>query len=300
VATGLAREHLQVEANGVAFHVVCSGPHDGVPVVCLHGFPEGSVSWGPVMERLTTARVHAPDLRGYPGSGRPPHGYDVLTLTDDVAALIGALGLDRPVLVGHDWGGALAWIFAHRRPDLIRRLVVVNCPHPRTLVRAILRCEDWQTFRVPWVPLFQIPWLPEALLTTAAGRAVLRLSFILREGRQGAMNRALVDELVARFRRPVDLGRPIDYYRQMVRTQLDGERRRRLTAAYDVPIPVPVTLVWGEKDGALSAKVARQSDRDAGCPVEWRPLPGVGHFVGLEAPDELARELERLLEPSRR
>jgi len=100
-------EHLQVSANGITFHVAASRPADAPPVLCLHGFPEGSMSWRPVMERLGEARVYAPDLRGYPGSGRPEHGYDVGTLTDDIAALIEALGIDRPLLVAHDWGGAL-------------------------------------------------------------------------------------------------------------------------------------------------------------------------------------------------
>jgi epoxide hydrolase 4 len=288
-------EQRRVHANGISFNVASSGPEDGPAVFCLHGFPEGSASWGPVAERLPGARVYVPDLRGYPGSDRPRSGYDVFTLTDDVKALIEALELERPLLVAHDWGGALGWIFAHRYSALIRGLVVVNCPHPRTLVRAVLHVEDWQPFRIPWVPLFQVPFLPEYLLTTAGGRTVLRLSFTLREGRKGAMNRPLVDQLVGRFRAARDMGPPIDWYRDMVRLQLSSTGRARLFAAYDVPIAVPVTLVWGEKDGALSIKVARKSDRDAGCAVEWRPLPGVGHFVSLEAPADLAAEIERAL-----
>jgi pimeloyl-ACP methyl ester carboxylesterase len=244
--------------------------------------------------------VVAPDLRGYGETERPPGGYDVFTLTDDVRALIETLGLDRPVLVGHDWGGAIAWIFAHRYSDLISQLVVVNCTHPRTLVRAVLHVEDLQPFRIPWVPFFELPWLPERLIATSVGRALLRLSFTIREGSPGTMDRALVDELVARFRGPGDTRPPIDYYRSMVLGLLLPGRRRRLEAVYDRPITVPTTLVWGERDGALSAKVARKSDRDAGCPVEWRPLAGVGHFVSLEAPDRLAAEIRRVARPARR
>jgi epoxide hydrolase 4 len=237
-------------------------------------------------------------LRGYPGTARPRGGYDVFTLTDDIKALIEELGIDRPVLVSHDWGGALAWIFAHRYSDLIRKLVVVNCPHPKTLVRAVLRLEDFQTFRIPWVPFFQLPWIPEFLLTTAPGRKLLKLSFTLREGKKGTMDVALVDELVSRFQKPEDMRGPIDYYREMVRTQLESKRRAQLEAVYKKAITVPATLVWGEKDRALSAKVAQKSGRDAGCEVEWRPLPGVGHFVSLEAPGELANEITRLLGPA--
>jgi epoxide hydrolase 4 len=271
-------EHRHIQANGIAFHVAVAGREGAPPVFCLHGFPEGWMSWRPVMTRLSEARWYAPDLRGYGESARPRDGYDVFTLTDDIKALIETLGIDKPVLVAHDWGGALGWIFAHRYPHLISKVVVINCPHPRTLVRAVLRFEDFQTIRIPWVPFFEIPWLPEFFFTTALGRWGLKLSFTLREGRKGTMDVALVNELVARFQRTDDMRGPINYYREMVCTQLTSTKRARLEAAYRTPIPVPVTLVWGAKDGALSARVAMNSGIDAGCEVESRPLPGVGHF----------------------
>jgi pimeloyl-ACP methyl ester carboxylesterase len=289
-------EHRAVQANGITFHVATSGPSDGPPVLCLHGFPEGWMSWRPVMRQLPEARLYAPDLRGYGETERPRDGYDVFTLTDDIAALIRALGLDRPVLVSHDWGGALAWIFAHRYSHLVKRFAVVNCPHPRTLVRAVLHFEDFQTIRIPWVPIFEIPWLPELFLSTALGRWVLKLSFTIREGRKGTMDVSLVDELVARFQTPADARPPIQYYREMVSTQIWPAKRARLEAVYRTPITAPATLIWAAKDGALSARVAMNSELDAGCPVDLRPLPGIGHFVSLEAPSELAREIRRLLE----
>ena len=136
-------EHMPLQANGITFHVAAAGPPDAPPIFCVHGFPEGWMTWRPVMAGLGESRVYAPDLRGYPGTEYPPAGYDVFTLTDDIKALMETLSLDRPVLVGHDWGGALAWIFAHRYSPLIRKLVVVNCTHPRTLVRAVLRFASW-------------------------------------------------------------------------------------------------------------------------------------------------------------
>ena len=288
-------EHRQVQANGITFHVAMSGPPDGTPVLCLHGFPEGWMSWRPVMSQLADARLYAPDLRGYGETERPAHGYDVFTLTDDIAALIRVLGLEKPILVSHDWGGALAWIFAHRYSHLIRRFAVVNCPHPRTLVRAVLHFEDFQTIRIPWVPIFEIPRLPELFLTSALGRRLLKLSFTLREGQKGTMDVALVDELVSRFQKPEDMRGPIEYYREMVATHVLPSRRARLWAVYRTPITAPATLVWAAKDGALSARVAMNSELDAGCPVDLRPLPGVGHFVSLEAADKLTREIRRLL-----
>jgi len=271
-----------------------SGAESAPAVLCLHGFPEGWMSWRAVMQRLPDTRIYAPDLRGYPGSSRPPGGYDVFTLTDDIKALIETLGIDRPVLVAHDWGGALGWIFAHRYSELISHLVIVNCTHPRTLARAILQCDDLQTFRVPWLPFFAIPSIPERFIANGLGRRILTWSFTVREGVKDTMDRAVVAEIVARFQRPADIHGPIEYYRQFMRTVVVPSLRRELDAVYAVPITVPTTMVWGMKDGALPAKVARKSQRDAGCTVEWRPLEGVGHFVDLEAPVELAREIARV------
>ncbi|MGH7929551.1 MAG: alpha/beta fold hydrolase [Candidatus Binatia bacterium] len=288
-------EHMRVSANGIDFHVAAAGPKDAPAVFCLHGFPEGWMSWRPVMDSVSDVRFYAPDLRGYGETARPRRGYDVFTLTDDIEALIETLGIDRPMLIAHDWGGALGWIFAHRYGRLIRKLIVINCPHPGTLVRAVLRFEDFQTIRIPWVPLFEIPWIPEWFLTTALGRLGLKLSFTWREGQKGKMNVALVDKIVARFQKSEDMRGPIEYYREMVCTQLVPKRRARLEAVYRNPISLPVTLVWGARDGALSARVAMNSALDAGCEVDFRPLPGVGHFVSLEAADKLALELRRAL-----
>jgi pimeloyl-ACP methyl ester carboxylesterase len=290
-----AIEHLQVKANGINFRVAVSGPPDGPAILCLHGFPEGSMGWRPFMQEMQHARIYAPDLRGYPGTDQPRKGYDVFTLTDDVKALIEALNLNRPLLLTHDWGGALGWIFAHRYSPLIRRLVVVNCTHPKTLVRAVFHVNDWQTFRIPWVPFFELPWIPEAFITSSLGRKLLRWSFTSREGQKGTMKTAVVDEMVARFQKSSDLKPVIDYYRQMVSTQFTPRKRSKLYDVYKTPISAPVTLVWGMEDGALSSKVAFKSAADAGCEVEIRPLPGVGHFVDLEAPEKLAQEITRLL-----
>lgn len=296
--------HRRVVVNDASLHVAMSIPADsGDPaangtraaVLCIHGFPEGWLGWRPLMRLMPDIAFFAPDMRGYPVSEYPLTGYDVFTLTEDVDQLIDKLELEKPILLTHDWGGALGWIYAHRFPGRVSHLVVVNCTHPRTLVRAVLTFEDFQTLRIPWVPPFQVPFLPEYLLTTAVGRKLLELSFTLREGSRGNMDRDLVREIVRRFQRAEDLHGAIDYYREVVRTLLHREPSTRLKAIYDQPIQDPVTLIWGMEDEALSYRVARKSGQDAGCEVDWRPLEGIGHFVDLEAPNLLARELERVI-----
>jgi pimeloyl-ACP methyl ester carboxylesterase len=288
-------EHLHVTANGIAFHVAAAGERDAPPILFLHGFPEGWMSWRAVMAALREYRVYAPDLRGYPGTSRTQQGYDVFTLTDDIKELIGALGLEKPAIVAHDWGGALAWIFAHRYSYLIRHLIVVNCTHPKTLVRAVLELQHGQTFRFPYVLFFQIPWFPEFFLTTTLGRKLLKWSCMALEGNPGALDSAALDELISRFQKPDDIRGPIDYYRQLVRMQFMPERRATLDAIYQTPISIPAALVWGDKDLILVEAVARESHLDAGCAVDFRVLSGTGHFVELEAPERLVSEIRRAL-----
>ncbi len=293
--------HQDVIVNGCTFHVAISEPAnkhtESSPrktVFCVHGFPEGWLGWRPLMRAMPDVTFIAPDLRGYPRSGMPRTGYDVFTLIQDIDLLIKEFKLDKPILLSHDWGGALGWIYAHRFPDRISQLVVVNCTHPRTLVRAVLTFKDFQTLRIPWVPPFQVPFLPERILTSKIGRKLLELSFTLREGSEGNMDKDLVREIVHRFSDASKMRGPVEYYREIVQTLIHKETRAKLNAIYDQAIQVPVSLVWGLEDRALSAKVAQTSDKDAGCPVEWRPLKGIGHFVDLEASDLLAKELYRL------
>ncbi|WP_020405580.1 alpha/beta fold hydrolase [Hahella ganghwensis] len=299
--TEKAIRHLRVDANGTSFHVAVASPAPSdsteppPEIFCLHGFPEGWQSWRQLMDYLPEAKIYAPDLRGYPTSEYPRNGYDVFTLTDDIRELMARLDVKNPILLTHDWGGALGWIFAHRFSDLISRLIVVNCTHPKTLVRAVFQLDDWQTFRIPWVLPFQPPVIPELLLTTAIGRRLLELSFTLREGPAGNMNRKLVREMVDRYQHRRDLRGAIEYYREIVKTLINPAARKMLEDVYQQPIQTPTTLVWGMRDLALSSKVAQKSEQDAGCPVEWRPLSDIGHFVDLEAPELLAHEVRRVL-----
>lgn len=290
-------EHMRIAANGIHFHVAAAGNKNAPPILFLHGFPEGWMSWRAVMEELHEYRVYAPDLRGYPETEKPAGGYDVFTLTDDIKSLIEGLELSRPALVAHDWGGALGWIFAHRYSDLISSLVVVNCTHPKTLTRAVLEFEDFQTFRSFYALILQLPAIPELVFTTPIGRKLLEFSCLMLEGRLNKINRATLQELLSRFREPIDLRGPINYYRQLFLSVISPARRAQLDAVYQHPITVPATLVWGDKDWVLSESVAKHSYQDAGCPVEFRSLPGVGHFVELETPELLVAEIRRALNP---
>ena len=288
-------EHRQVQANGIRLHVATAGDPKKPAVMFLHGFPEGWFSWRSIMQALADDYfVLAPDLRGYGQSDKPAAGYGLMTLTDDIRDVVTQL-TDKPItLVGNDWGGALAWMYGHRFGETLRQLVVVNCPHPHTFVKAIMRGQDWQRIRSSYMVFLLLPWLPETLITSAGGW-FLRRGLKLAEGRKGAMNAARVDEVVRSFRTNRDVTGPLNFYREFLQNLLSKSQRTRLMTEFARPIPVPCALIWGDRDQFLSESVAKNSHEQAHRDVEWRPLPGVGHFVTIEAPDRLVAELRTVL-----
>ena len=152
------------DLDGVRLHYVSEG--DGDPVVLLHGFPDFWYSWRNQIPALAEAgyRAIAPDMRGYNLSDKP-HGvdqYSIEKLTGDVSALIRHLGYDQATVVGHDWGGIVAWYFAMQHQDQLDKLVILNAPHPLRVVDGFTNPRQW--LKSWYVFLFQIPWLPERLL----------------------------------------------------------------------------------------------------------------------------------------
>src|SRR5438309_4600494 len=193
-ASGMAVEHRFVETNGVRLHCAVDG--DGPLVVLLHGFLECWYSWRHQIAALAPRfRVVAPDLRGYNESDKP-EGVDAYALPElvaDVHGLITAFGEREAVIVGHDWGGGVAWTFAMDHPEATRRLVVMNCPHPAIFTQH-LRANGRQAARSWYMLFFQIPWLPEALL--GLGRARLVGDAIRRSSvRQDSITPADIDRL---------------------------------------------------------------------------------------------------------
>src|SRR5262245_5333361 len=168
---GIVHEFLRV--NGLQLHVATCGSGERL-ALCLHGFPECWYSWRhqmPLLARLGY-RVWAPDLRGYGDTDRPARvqDYAIERLMDDVGGLIDAAGAGSTVLLGHDWGGVIAWYFALRRVRPLERLVVMNLPHPAIMERAL---RTWRQLRRSWYAFFfQIPRLPEAVMRARNYRAI--------------------------------------------------------------------------------------------------------------------------------
>jgi pimeloyl-ACP methyl ester carboxylesterase len=267
--------HHEEIVNGIRIHWVEQGR--GPLVVLLHGFPEFWYSWRrqiPVLaERF---RVVAPDLRGYNLSEKPRSGYDVETLTDDVLALVHYLGEERAYIVGHDWGGLLAWIFAIRFPEATRKLVVMNAPHPARFQELVRRPR--QFLRSTYVLFFQLPRVPELILGANHGWLIGKML-----QRSAVEKDAFSAEDLRRYReassRPGALTGGLNYYR--------AARLNRLPQ--DQTVRVPTLLLWGVHDPALGRELTEGLER-------WVPDLTVqhldcGHWTQQEAPEEVNRHL---------
>ena len=163
----LARYHHElVSVNGTLLHVVMAGPEDGELVVLLHGFPEFWYGWRNQIDPLAEAgyRVLIPDQRGYNQSEKPKSldAYSIDQLVGDINALIRWTGREQAYVIGHDWGAMVAWWLALLFPHRVKKLGILNVPHPKIFAKTI-RSNPRQLFRSTYAMFFQIPWLPEAL-----------------------------------------------------------------------------------------------------------------------------------------
>src|SRR5579875_1996042 len=208
--------HHDIITNGIRMHYVTVGEEEKREkplLVLLHGFPEFWYSWRYQLPFLSEHgyRVVAPDLRGYNDSDKPRKGYDVATLTRDIEGLIKGLGREQAIIVGHDWGGVLAWAFAMRYPGMTQRLIVMNAPHPAAMEREL---RTLQQLRKSWyVFAFQLPWLPEYVLLRNHANEIGRM---LRGA--AVQKEAFPREVTAKFQQA--MGKPgamtaaLNYYRQ--------------------------------------------------------------------------------------
>lgn len=284
------------ELKNLKVHALTCGSPSAEPVVLLHGFPELSESWRDILPQVAAAGFYAvaPDLRGYGRTERPRHGYDIDTLSTDVTQLFDALGVTSAHLVGHDWGGAIAYHVAQHRPERVKTLTVVNCPPAQVLANRIWSPD--QLGRSWYIFFFQLPWLPELWLTRDRARRVRRMM-------KGAAvdQRHFTDEKLEVYQRnfvqPGAATAAVNYYRQMVRRTLNP---RKLRERFSAPkIRAPFRLIWGEQDRALGKELTVGLDPYFERRPDIRYLPGVGHFATIEAPEKVgALIVDHLLHPA--
>lgn len=238
--------------NGLRYHYKVAGPAEGKLVLLLHGFPEFWYGWRHQIEALANAgfRVVAPDQRGY-NKTEKPHGlrhYDLDVLAEDITLLMDRLGAEKVFLVGHDWGAAVAWHVAAVYPERVKRLVILNVPHPRVMVKNIRknraqRRKSWYIF------FFQLPLIPELMLRLGNHRGAVRM--LTASGKPGTFSSEDLEHYREAWSQPRAWTGMINWYRAL--------RRRLRSFGPAVRIKPPTLIIWGEQDAALESRMAAES-----------------------------------------
>lgn len=283
----LGARRLLIPANGLVFEVFEAGEGDRLALL-LHGFPQHAVMWRHLVAPLVARgyRVWAVNQRGYGATSRPQarEDYSLEALTGDVAALIDASGARAVTLIGHDWGGMIAWVVAIRRLRPLERLIVVNIPHPLCFKAALRGLR--QKVKSLYAAFFQIPLVPDLLLSAGRGYLTGRL-IRMSSGRPAAIPAAVMDIYRENIAAPGAATAMLNWYR---RAAPDLFNARDL----DVPVETPVLIVWGTDDVALGENCLEGTERYV-RDLRIRRLPGVSHFSPEDLPDKLAELVENFL-----
>ncbi len=243
-------DHALIKTNGVNLHVVQAGPEDGPLVILLHGFPEFWYGWRKQIDFLAEQgyRVWAPDQRGYNISEKPNGiaSYSIDKLSADVVGLIDAAGRESTMLVGHDWGAAVAWWTACKYPERISKLVILNVPHQNVFRKTVLTDRE-QSFRSWYIGFFQIPFIPETLMGAAAASLARGMQSSAKAG-------AFTDEDMLQYEKawaqPGALKSMINWYRAIVQQPPESP---------DPRVKMPTLILWGKKDAYLKSEMAQAS-----------------------------------------
>lgn len=284
--------HRDISANGSLFHIVEQG--EGPLVVLLHGFPLFWWTWRRMVPALAEQgfRVVAVDMRGYGGSDHPPHGYDPTTLAEDTAAIIRSLGEDRATVIGHGWGGIVAWTMGVLHPDLTDGVVAVNAPHPRRM-RAAMLTDRRQRKAMGFIWGLQLPFWPEQTLRSSGAARIEQYL------RAWSLDDTWLDATTLERYRTAFLRWPtahtaIESYRWAVRStyRTDGIT---YMSRMDQPLATDALLITGTRNPLLRPSTLAGHEEYVTGAFSHREIDA-GHFPHEERPEEFQRvTLEWLL-----
>ncbi|MEM9540835.1 MAG: alpha/beta hydrolase [Cyanobacteria bacterium P01_E01_bin.42] len=281
-------QHEFLTANGVKLHYVTQGKGD--LVLLLHGFPEFWYSWRyQIPELAKYYQVVAVDLRGYNESDKPDRleAYRLKELLGDVRGIIRALGHRQCILVGHDWGGFIAWEFAYEYPEMVEKLVVLNIPHPAKFGEN-LRGNPQQMLKSWYILAFQLPFLPEFIFQWNDYDAIAKAfeSMAIDKTTFSSEDIAAYKDAMAK---PGALTAALNYYRNIV-PDLLRERKRGILA-------IPTLMIWGEEDKALGKELTYGTEayvRD----FTIHYIPKCSHWVQQEQPQLVNQYILEFLDHS--
>jgi pimeloyl-ACP methyl ester carboxylesterase len=269
-------ERLELGVRGLVFQALAAGPPSGELVLLLHGFPQTSACWTPMLEALAASgyRAVALDQRGYSPGARPGQvrAYRMPQLVADVAAVADRLGAARVHLVGHDWGGVVAWNLAGQHPERVTTLTVLSTPHPKALARALW--SSAQLLRSAYIGFFRTPRLPELVLGAQRQRG---LRFLL--ARSG-LDQQWIAIYTDALGQPGALAAALAWYRAATPFGVGAPQ-----------VAVPTLYVWGSRDPTLGPTAARATGRWVTGPYRFEVVPGAGHWLPEQHPEHLIRLL---------
>lgn len=274
---------LVVRRDGMRLEARDAGPRVGEVVVLLHGFPQDRTCWDAVVPLLGAAglRTVAPDQRGYGRSDRPSgvSPYRVEELVADVLAVADAAGSQRIHVVGHDWGGVVAWEVAARHPDRVATVTVLSTPHPSAYAWSLLRSRQplmsWYTLAV------QVPVLPELVLSATLAPVLVG----------SGLPPDVAERYASRVSGPADLGPMLAWYRAVAR------RVPRPWSAGTPDVRVPTTYVWGRHDPALGRAAAERTAHHVSGRYRFVEVDA-GYWLPELHPSEVAEAvLDRIASP---
>ena len=279
-------KHEYITTNGVKLHYVTQG--EGPLMLMLHGFPEFWYSWRhQIPEFANDFKVVALDLRGYNDSDKPQDksAYVMAEFILDVEGVIKGLGYEKCVLVGHDWGGAIAWSFAYAHPEMVERLIVLNIPHPAKFAQGFRTPQ--QLLRSSYTFFFQLPGLPELLLQASDYQA-LETAFKGMAINKSAFTQADIDAYKDAAAKRGAMTAALNYYRNVGQQGL-------LSSDWGV-LEVPTLMIWGENDTALGKELTYGTEayvRD----FRIKYIPNCSHWVQQEQPQLVNQYMREFLEP---
>ncbi|XP_046582077.1 epoxide hydrolase 4-like isoform X2 [Haliotis rubra] len=282
--------HNYAHLEHVRLHYVAAGDEDKPLMLMIHGLPEFWFSWRcQIREFKKYYRVVAIDLRGYGESDKPSgiSNYGLGELAKDIKQLVPALGYESCVLVGHDWGGAVSWTVAGMYPEVVDKLIVMNCPHPLSFMGYVV--THWAQFKKSWFQFFfSVPFLPE-LYFCIRDRRMLEVIFNGRVWgtRCKKFSREEVEAYKYAFPTLGSFTGPLNYIRAMPRTVPPPQKK----------IPAPTLLIWGCKDGAIERGLAPLAEKYTGS-LTIKYVEDASHWVQMDCPDVVNTHMREFLRVS--
>jgi len=267
-------QHEYITTNGVKLHYVTQG--NGALMLMLHGFPEFWYSWRHQIPAFAdNYQVVALDLRGYNDSDKPKaqSAYVMDEFIKDIEGVITGLGYDKCVLVGHDWGGAIAWHFAYSRPQMVEKLIVLNIPHPAKMAEGLRTPQ--QLLRSWYMFLFQLPEIPEALIQ-ASDYQLIESAITAGAINKNAFTKTDIEAYKNAVSKRGALTAMLNYYRNI-------PQQRMLSTDWSI-LEVPTLMIWGESDVALGKELTNNTEAYVRN-LQIKYIPNCSHWVQQEQPE---------------